>query len=366
MMNEMKKIVVLPGDGIGVEVTQAAMEVLQSVARRFDLTVETQEFLVGGTCLDAYGVPITDEILTACARADAVFLGAVGGPKWDDLPDDKRPEMALLKLRQALELYTNLRPVKVFEALMNASTLKPEVVKNADILIVRELTGGIYFGQPKFTEAIGVEERAVDTMEYRTSEIQRIARVAFEAAKARQKKVISVDKANILATSQLWRKTVNQISQNYPEIMLEHMLVDNCAMQLLRNPGQFDVILTENMFGDILSDEASMITGSLGMLPSASLGSKVGLYEPVHGSAPDIAGQNLANPLAAIGSVALMFRYSFDMEDAAQLIERAIVSVLNAGFRSTDLSANGNKMLTTFEMGEEIINEMDAFFLPYI
>ena len=361
-----KKVVVLPGDGIGVEVTQAALKVLDYVSKMFDLTIEIQECLIGGASLDAYGVPIQEEVLAVCQDADAVLLGAVGGPKWDHLPKEQRPEIALLRLRKELGLFTNLRPIKVLEPLLNASTLKPEVISNTDILIVRELTGGIYFGLPKFTESLGSGERAVDTMEYRTFEIERIARVAFEAAIQRKQSVTSVDKANVLATSQLWRKTVDRISREYPNVALRHMLVDNCAMQLVQNPVQFDVLLTENMFGDILSDEAAMIAGSLGMLPSASLGSKLGLYEPVHGSAPDIAGKNLANPLAAIGSVAMMFRYSFEMEEGAQLIERATQSVLESGVSSSDFAVSGQRTLGTTEMGEEIINEMNTFFLPYI
>lgn len=361
-----KRVVVLPGDGIGVEVTKAALNVLDCVSKMFDLTIEIQEYLIGGASIDACGAPIEDDVLSACKGADAIFLGAVGGPKWDQLPKEKRPEVALLRLRKELGLFTNLRPVKVLEPLLNASTLKPEVISNTDILIVRELTGGIYFGTPRFTETVGVEERAVDTMEYRTFEVERIARVAFEAAQTRRKSVTSVDKANILATSQLWRKTVDRISTEYPDVSLNHMLVDNCAMQLVHNPMQFDVLLTENMFGDILSDEAAMITGSLGMLPSASLGSKVGLYEPVHGSAPDIAGKDLANPLAAIGSIALMFRYSFDLEEAAQLIEKAMLDVLETGVSSPDLALAGKRILGTSEMGEKVVSEMNAFFLPII
>ncbi|HEX9652344.1 MAG TPA: 3-isopropylmalate dehydrogenase [bacterium] len=361
-----KKIVVLPGDGIGVEVTAAAIKVLKEVAKEFNLSIETAYFEVGGASLDIYDVPIRDEVIAACKRADAVFLGAVGGPKWDTYPKDKRPEGALLKLRKELQVFTNLRPIKVYEPLIGASSLKPEYIQDADILVVRELTGGIYFGKPSFTETLDAEERAVDTMEYRTSEIERIARVAFKAARKRKRKVTSVDKANVLATSQLWRKTVSAVAKAYPQIRLEHMLVDNCAMQLIRNPKQFDVILTENMFGDILSDEAAMLTGSLGMLPSASLGEGVGLYEPVHGSAPDIAGQNIANPIAAISSIALMYRYSFNMEEAAELIERGIQGVLNAGRKSFDLATNGAKPLGTTEMTDEIIHEMNSLFLPFI
>ena len=353
-----KKIVVLPGDGIGPEVTQEAVKVLVTVGQKFGLDFDIQEYLIGGASLDTHGVPVQQEVLEVCRKADAVLLGAVGGPQWDEVPKDKRPEMALLRLRKELGLFTNLRPVKVFEPLLNASTLKSDVICGTDILLVRELTGGIYFGQPRFTESLGREERAVDTVEYRTSEIERIAEVAFEAARSRGKKVTSVDKANILATSQLWRKTVKHVAEEYSDVHLEHMLVDNCAMQLIRNPRQFDVILTENMFGDILSDEAAMLTGSIGMLPSASIGKGVGLYEPVHGSAPDIAGKNLANPLAAIGSGALMFRYSFNMEEAAQIIEMAIGMVLNDGFRSQDLVAPGQKLLSTSEMGDMVIKKV--------
>ncbi len=351
-----RHVVVLPGDGIGVEVTQAAITVLKSVAQQFGVTVETEEHLAGGASIDECGLPITDEALQACKKADAVFLGAVGGPKWDDFPKDQRPEIALLRLRKELGLYTNLRPVTVFEPLLEASSLKPEVIRGTDILIVRELTGGLYFGVPKYCKQVGSEEVAVDTMQYSTSEIDRIARVAFEAAALRRGKVTSVDKANILATSQLWRKTVSSVSQDFSGIEIEHMLVDNCAMQIVRNPKQFDVILTENTFGDILSDEASMLTGSLGMLPSASLGTRGGLYEPVHGTAPDIAGKNLANPLAAIGSVALMLRYTFKMVEAAQAIEAAIQSVLDDGLRSADIAANGGNVLGTDAMAREVLS----------
>jgi 3-isopropylmalate dehydrogenase len=268
--------------------------------------------------------------------------------------------MGLLRLRKELGLFTNFRPIKVFDALIDASTLKAEIVRGIDILVVRELTGGIYFGQPKFIEAFGNEEKAVDTMEYRTSEIERIARVAFDAAQNRKKKVISVDKANILVCSQLWRKTVNKMISKYPDIQLEHMLVDNCAMQLVRNPRQFDVLLTGNMFGDILSDAAAMISGSLGMMPSASLGKGgIGLYEPVHGSAPDIAGQGLANPLASINSIALMFRHSFHLESAAQAIEKSVENVLNDGYRSADLVSKRSKIIGTAEMGDQVVKNVN-------
>jgi len=354
-----KKVVVLPGDGVGEEVCREAVKVMNYVGKNLGVEIVTEEFPIGGACLDRCQKPVQEETIEACKNADAVFLGAVGGPKWDENPKDLRPEIGLLKLRKELGLYTNLRPAKVFNSMSNASSLKPEYIQGVDILVVRELTGGIYFGQPKFTENIDQEERAVDTMEYKTSEVVRIAKVAFEAAKNRRKKVTSVDKANVLVTSQLWRKTVAEVAKDYPEVDLENMLVDNCAMQLVRNPRQFDVILTENMFGDILSDEAAMLTGSLGMLPSASLGRTVGLYEPVHGSAPDIAGLNIANPLAAIGSVAMMFRYSFRMENAALAIEHAIDKVLKIGYRTKDLTTNGEKTIGTKEITDEVIKRID-------
>jgi len=354
-----KQITVLPGDGIGVEVTQAAIQVMEAAGAQFDVNIQTEDFPVGGASIDRYKVPIRDEVLESCKNADAVFLGAVGGPKWDDVPKEIRPEAALLKLRKELGLFTNFRPVKTYAPLLTASTLKPEIVENIDILVVRELTGGIYFGEPRLTERMNdEEERAVDTMEYRTSEIERIARVAFDAAAMRRGKVTSVDKANILATSRLWRKTVEKIAEERTDIEMENMLVDNCAMQLVRYPKQFDVIFTSNMFGDILSDEAAMLTGSLGLLPSASLGTGTAMYEPVHGSAPDIAGQGLANPLAAIASVALMFRYSFKMETAATAIENAIEAVLTEGLRTKDLYAEGYTLVSTSEMGERIVDKL--------
>jgi len=355
-----KKVVVLPGDGVGEDVCREAVKVMKFVGEKVGIEIETEDYLIGGACLDRYQKPIQEETIEACKKADAIFLGAVGGPKWDNNPKDLRPEIGLLRLRKELGLYTNLRPAKVFDSMSNASSLKPEYLQGVDVLVVRELTGGIYFGQPKFTENVDQEERAVDTMEYRTSEIERIAKVAFETALNRRKKVTSVDKANILATSQLWRKTVAQIAKDYPDVELENMLVDNCAMQLVRDPRQFDVILTENMFGDILSDEAAMLIGSLGMLPSASLGDSCGLYEPVHGSAPDIAGLNIANPLAAISSVTMMFRYSFNMENAALAIEDAIDKVLKIGYRTSDLVVNGQKSVSTTEMTNEIIKKIDV------
>lgn len=349
-----KHIVVVPGDGIGVEVTREALSVLHAVTAKHGVTVTTEEHLIGGASLDAFGVPIQEDVIQAARRADAVFLGAVGGPKWDTNPSHLRPEKALLGLRKALGLYNNLRPVQVHACLADASTLRPEVVSGVDMLVVRELTGGLYFGEPKRVDPIEGGERAIDSMIYTTQEIERIAHAAFKAAQARRKKVTSVDKANILATSQLWRKTVTRVALDYPDVELDHMLVDNCAMQLVRNPKQFDVILTENMFGDILSDEAAMLTGSIGMLPSASLGDGSALYEPVHGSAPDIAGQDKANPIAAIASIALMLRYSFGMEDAAKQVESAIQSVLLDGYRCADVPFGAKAVIGTSEMGKRI------------
>ena len=353
-----KKIILLPGDGIGEEVVREAEKIISFLSKRYNMDIEMESRLAGGASLDACDIPIKDDVVAACQNADAVLLGAVGGPKWDDNPAEKRPEKALLRLRKDLGLYNNLRPVMVFSSLKDASPLRPEIVEGVDLLVVRELTGGLYFGEPKgITEENG-EEVGVDTMRYSVSEIERIATAAFEAARGRRKKVTSVDKANILATSQLWRKTVNRIAKSYPDIDLEHMLVDNCAMQLTRNPRQFDVILTENMFGDILSDEAAMLTGSIGMLPSASLGHSTGMYEPVHGSAPDIAGKNVANPLATLASTALMFRYSLDHEQAASDIETAISKVLNAGFNCMDMSRHARQVLSTSEMGDKILETL--------
>ncbi|MCF7805047.1 MAG: 3-isopropylmalate dehydrogenase [Candidatus Marinimicrobia bacterium] len=351
-----KNVIVLPGDGVGTEVTDAAVRVMEAVGELYDVSFNLERYHVGGASLDEYDTPIKDEVIEACQESDAVLLGAVGGPKWDGNTGDKRPEAALLALRKELELFTNLRPVKVYDALVESSSLKPEIVQGVDILVVRELTGGIYFGRPRFTEDLPDDRRAVDTLEYKTSEITRIAKVAFEAAGSRRGRVTSVDKANILETSRLWRDTVGTLATKYTEIDFEHMLVDNCAMQLVRYPKQFDVILTTNMFGDILSDEASMLTGSIGMLPSASLGNGTAMYEPVHGSAPDIAGKGVANPLATIASVAMMFRFSFDLEEAAQQIEQSIENVLNNGVRTGDLT-DTDAAVGTDEMTEAILNE---------
>ena len=348
------KIAVLPGDGIGPEVMSEGTQVLRQVANLYGFSVELEEGIVGGASIDAHGKPLIDSVLNLTNTSDAVLLGAMGGPKWDGLDYSIRPERALLGLRQELGLFANLRPVKLFSALAAASSLKREVVEGTDLLVVRELTGGIYFGQPKgVTKLPDGTERGVNTEVYTTPEIERIAHVAFQAALKRRKKVTSVDKANVLEVTELWRKVVTRIhkDEGYAGVQLEHMLVDNCAMQLIRNPKQFDVVVTTNMFGDILSDEAAMLTGSIGMLPSASLGGKVGMYEPVHGTAPDIMGQDKANPLATILSVALMLRHSFDQTDAADRIEKAVEEVLNQGWRTADIHESGGKLVGCREMG---------------
>ncbi len=355
------KIAVLSGDGIGPEVVKEGIEVLTLVASLYGFGVEFEEGLVGGASIDATGKPLTEAVLKLAKQSEAVLLGAMGGPKWDGLDYSIRPERALLTLRKELGLFANLRPVKLFSALASASTLKPEVVEGTDLLVVRELTGGIYFGQPKgVTRLPDGTERGVNTKIYTTPEIERIARVAFESARNRRGCVISVDKANVLEVSELWRKVVTRVHQEdgYADLRLEHMLVDNCAMQLIRNPKQFDVIVTTNMFGDILSDEASMLTGSIGMLPSASIGGKVGMYEPVHGSAPDIAGRDLANPLAMILTIALMLRHSLNQGNAADRIERAVEVVLNNGYRTTDIQEMGCRVVGCREMGGLVREEI--------
>jgi 3-isopropylmalate dehydrogenase len=329
-------------------------EVLNQVAKLYGFDVQLEYGMVGGASIDAHGKPLTDAVLNLAKQSDAVLLGAMGGPKWDGLDYSIRPERALLALRLELGLFANLRPVKLFSALASASTLKREVVEGVDLLVVRELTGGIYFGEPKgITKLPDGTERGVNTEVYTTPEIERIAHVAFQAADKRRKKVTSVDKANVLEVTELWRKVVTRIHKNeaYTGIELEHILVDNCAMQLIRNPRQFDVLVTTNMFGDILSDEAAMLTGSIGMLPSASLGGKVGMYEPVHGSAPDIAGQDKANPLATILSVAMMLRHSLDQGAPADRIDKAVEDVLNEGYRTADIQEPGCKLVGCKQMG---------------
>ncbi|WP_026671525.1 3-isopropylmalate dehydrogenase [Alkalihalobacterium bogoriense] len=356
-----KKITVLPGDGIGPEVVQSAVEVLDTIAKHFDHQFTYTYAKLGGVAIDEENTPLPEATVTACKESDGVLLGAVGGPKWDTLPGHLRPEKGLLGIRKQLNLFANLRPVTAHESLTDSSTLKQEVINGVDLMIVRELTGGLYFGDPSERCQKDGEEAAVDTLLYKRSEIERIVKQAFELAKVRRQKVTSVDKANVLESSRLWREVAEEVGTQYPDIELEHMLVDNAAMQLIRNPKQFDVVVTENMFGDILSDEASMLTGSLGMLPSASIGSGgPGLYEPIHGSAPDIAGQNKANPLATIASVAMMLKYSFGMVKEAEVIEEAISQVLNAGHRTGDISKSGDQILSTTEMTEKVVGAIDA------
>ncbi len=359
------KIAVLPGDGIGPEVVREGTLVLSQVAVLYGFGVEFEEGLVGGASIDVHGKPLIESVLKLAKESDAVLLGAMGGPKWDGLDYSIRPERALLALRQELGLFANLRPVKLFSALASASTLRREVVEGTDLLVVRELTGGIYFGQPKgITRLPDGTERGVNTEVYTTPEIERIARIAFEATRKRRKKVTSVDKANVLEATELWRKVVTRVHKEggYGDVALEHMLVDNCAMQLIRDPKQFDVIVTTNMFGDILSDEAAMLTGSIGMLPSASLGGKVGMYEPVHGSAPDIVGKDRANPLATILTVALMLRHSLNQGEAADRIEKAVEDVLNEGYRTADIQERGCRLIGCRETGRLVREKINKGF----
>jgi 3-isopropylmalate dehydrogenase len=352
------RVCVFPGDGIGPEVVREALSVLRTVEelsgkRRF----ETEEELLGGASYDAHGVPMTDRALSLARSSDAILLGAVGGPKWDVLPFDVRPERGLLELRKTLGLFANLRPAKVYGPLVDASPLRRELVEGIDLLVVRELTGGIYFGEPRGIRIIDGVETGINTEVYARPEIERVARVAFELGRKRTGRVTSVDKANVLETSVLWRRIVTEVGEReFPDVALSHMLVDNCAMQLVRNPKQFDVIVTTNLFGDILTDEASMVTGSIGMLPSASLGGTVGLFEPIHGSAPDIAGKGLANPLAMILSVAMMLHYSFDMQEEAVLVENAVGKALADGYRTGDIYREGPgiRRVGTSEIAEKV------------
>ncbi len=353
-----KKIAVLEGDGIGTEVVAEAIKVMEAVARKQNMKLNFSYGLAGGAALDEFGIPLPDETLELCLNSDTVLLGAVGGPKWESNPHHLKPEQALLKLRKELGLFANVRPAKVYPALAGASTLRGDVVENIDLIVMRELTGGIYFGEPKGINNNGKERVGFNTLIYLESEIERIARASFNMAMKRRKKVTSVDKANVLDVMQLWREVVTQIAKDYPEVELNHMYVDNCAMQLIRNPKQFDIICTGNLFGDILSDEAAMLTGSIGMLPSASLGERAAMYEPVHGSAPDIAGKGIANPLATIASVAMMFKYSFNMPAESDAIESAIDAVLKKGYRTADLVEDGKKTVSTSEMGDLVVEEI--------
>lgn len=350
-------IALLRGDGIGPEIVDSAVEVLNKTAEKFGHTFNFTPYLIGGAAIDATGKPLPEETVEGCLASDSVLLGAVGGPKWDNLPGDQRPEKALLGIRAALGLFTNLRPAKLYKALKDSCPLRPDIVENGfDLMMVRELTGGIYFGERGRREGKYGEE-AYDTECHSKMEIERIAKVAFETARKRNKNVISIDKANVLESSRLWRATVHEIAKDYPDVTCTDMLVDNAAMQLVKNPAQFDVVVTSNMFGDILSDESSQITGSIGMLPSASLGStKRGMYEPIHGSAPDIAGQNKANPIATILSASMMLRYSFDLDKEADAIDAAVDKFLEMGYRTADLAGNtGVKPLSTTEVTAKIL-----------
>jgi 3-isopropylmalate dehydrogenase len=362
-----KSLLILPGDGIGPECMRQVRRIIDWLDRRRMVTFEVEEDLVGGCAIDAHGTPLTDETMDKAMAADAVLLGAVGGPKWDDLPFEQKPERGLLRLRKDMELFANLRPAICFDALVGASTLKPEVVGGLDIMIVRELTGGVYFGEPR-----GIEElpdgtrRGVNTQVYTTPEIQRVARVAFDLAGKRKGRLCSVEKANVMESGVLWREEVQKLGDaEYPDIELSHLYADNCAMQLVRDPKQFDVIVTDNLFGDMLSDAAAMLTGSLGMLPSASLGAvdesgrRRALYEPVHGSAPDIAGKDRANPLASLLSFSMMLRYSFDMDEDADLIDRAVEAVLSGGMRTADIMQENTARVSTTVMGDAILQQLN-------
>ncbi len=361
------KLLLLPGDGIGTEVIAEARRVLGWLKDRRGIAFETEEALIGGAAYDAEGAPISDATIAKAKAADAVLLAAVGGPQWDVLPFNLRPEAGLLRIRKELGLFANLRPAIVFDALIDASSLKPEIVRGLDIMIVRELTGGVYFGEPRgITDLGNGQRRGVNTQVYTTAEIHRVARVAFDLARARGNRVCSVEKGNVMESGLMWREDVTALhAAEYADVTLSHMYADNCAMQLLRNPRQFDVIVTDNLFGDMLSDEASMLTGSLGMLPSASLGAKddsgkrPALYEPVHGSAPDIAGKGIANPLAMLLSVAMMLRYSFGHGEEADLIEKAASQVLNDGIRTGDIALAGRPTVGTSVMGDAILDALD-------
>ncbi|MCL5994762.1 MAG: 3-isopropylmalate dehydrogenase [Chloroflexi bacterium] len=359
------KITVLSGDGIGPEVVAQAIRVLNAVGRKFNHTFEFDHALLGGCAIDATGMALPPETTAKCQAADAVLLGAVGGPKWSDPRAKVRPEQGLLGLRKALGLFANLRPVKVYDALIDASTLKAEIVRGVDMLIVRELTGGAYFGQPQGRSGEAPHRQAVDTTPYSEAEIARLMHMAFELARARRRKVSSVDKANVLATSRLWREVAHEVAAQYPDVQIEDVLVDACSMYLIRSPKSYDVIATENLFGDILSDEAAMLAGSMGMLPSASLGEQLnqhgyrrGLYEPIHGSAPDIAGKGIANPLATILSSAMMLRWSFGLEVEANSIERAVEQVLNDGLRCKDIASQGTRVIGSEEMGAAVVERL--------
>jgi len=357
------KIALLGGDGIGQEVTPEARKVLEVVGRATGASFEFEAALIGGAAIDATGEPLPASTLRLCEQSDAILFGAVGGPKWDALPQEQKPERGLLGLRKELDLFANLRPAKCFPMLLDASPLKREVVEGTDIMVIRELTGGLYFGEPRGREEFADGgARAVNTMAYTSREVERVARAAFDVAMKRKKRLASVDKANVLVVSQLWREVVTRVGKDYPQVALEHVLVDNCAMALVHKPTHFDTIVTENTFGDILSDEAAILAGSMGMLPSASIGGRVGLYEPVHGTAPDIAGQGVANPIAAILSAAMLLRYSLSLAADADRIDSAVIRVLEQGHRTRDVHAAGTTLVGTKEMGDLISAEVEKSY----
>jgi 3-isopropylmalate dehydrogenase len=361
MIMSRAKIVLLPGDGIGPEVVREARAVLETVASRFAREIVFEEHLIGGAAIDAKGHPLPDATLAACTSADAVLLGAVGGPKWDDPRAKTRPEQGLLGLRRALGLFANLRPVRMHPALADLSPLRLERVEGVDIMFVRELTGGLYFGQPRLREETAGRRRAVDTLEYTDEEVRRIVTLAFELARARNRRITSVDKANVLEASRLWREVANEVAAESPDVELEHQLVDSCAMRLVATPRAFDVVVTENMFGDILTDEAAVLAGSLGLLPSASLGAgKLGLYEPIHGSAPDIAGRGIANPLGTISSAAMLLRHSLGWTREADAVDRAVFQAIAAGARTADMVARRAPSLSTEGMGARVREQLSA------
>jgi 3-isopropylmalate dehydrogenase len=352
------KIAVLPGDGIGPEIIDSALKVLDVISKKYGITFEYKHGLVGGAAIDETGDPLPEETLKICKESDAVLFGAVGGEKWDNLPTDKRPEKGLLRIRKELQLFANIRPAKAYTPLLSSSPLKEEIIKGVDLVVLRELTGDVYFGEPRGRDVRNGERVGYNTMIYYEHEIKRIAKVAFEMARNRRKKVTSVDKANVLEVSGLWREIVNEVHADYADVELEHMYVDNCAMQLIRRPKDFDVIVTGNIFGDIISDEAGALTGSLGMLPSASVGERYAFYEPIHGSAPDIAGKGIANPIATILSAAMMLEITCKLPEAARDIENAVEKVLEDGYRTADIWSPGTKKVNTVEITEEIIKRL--------
>lgn len=352
------KIAVLPGDGIGPEIIDAALKVLDVISKKYGITFDYKFGLVGGAAIDETGDPLPPETLKICKESDAILFGAVGGEKWDNLPTDKRPEKGLLRIRKELELFANIRPARAYEALLDASPLKQDIIRGVDLVVLRELTGDVYFGEPRGREIRNGERVGYNTMIYYEHEVRRIAKLAFEIARNRRKKVTSVDKANVLEVSGLWREIVNEVHADYADVELEHMYVDNCAMQLIRRPKDFDVIVTGNIFGDIISDEAGALTGSLGMLPSASVGERYAFYEPIHGSAPDIAGKGIANPIATILSAAMMLDITCKLPEAAKDIENAIEKVLQDGYRTGDIWSPGTHKVNTVEMTEEIIKRL--------